>query len=124
MNRFGRVLPNVLRLCLFLRIDPIDRAAFPQGCSPRKSPLAQSKQIPLRPILVGPCIVGFWEYDPDKQRVVHATFAKTAARAALSSAAESLTAFLRDKLQHGRSFSLDTDAALDTRATLIGELSG
>ena len=93
--------------------------ALPVWGSTRKSPLAQSKQIPLRPILVGPCIVGFWEYDPNKQRVVHATFAKTAARAALSSAAESLTAFLRDKLQHGRSFSLDTDDELRTRTEQV-----
>lgn len=97
--------------------------ALPVWGSTRKSPLAQGRQIPLRPILVGPCIVGFWEYDPDKQRVVHATFEKTAARAALSSAAESLTAFLRDELQHGRSFSLDTDDELRTRAEQVLQVS-
>lgn len=99
-----------------------DRLLPVWGGGGRTSPLAGSKQIPLRPILLGPEVVGFWEYDPDAQRVVYALFAKSAAAVSMAQAAESLTAFLRDELHHGRSFSLDTDDELRLRTKQVQQV--
>ncbi len=91
--------------------------------------LGDARHASLRAIVVGGQLVGFWELSPTSGRVVHSLF-KSAPRAsglgatALRQAADDTRRFLLEELGHGRSFSLDTDAALDTRATLIGELSG
>lgn len=109
---------------LALLTDPAHHEqSLPVWGSTRTSPLAQSKQISLRPILAGPNVVGFWEYDPDARRVVHTVFEKSTSPAAITAAAESLTAFLRDELQHGRSFSLDTDDELRARTRQVLQAS-
>ncbi|HNN98248.1 MAG TPA: crosslink repair DNA glycosylase YcaQ family protein [Pseudomonadota bacterium] len=91
--------------------------------------LGDARHASLRAIVVGGQLVGFWELSPTNGRVVHSLF-KSASRAsglgaaALRQAADDTRRFLLEELGHGRSFSLDTDAALDTRAQLISELSG
>ncbi len=109
---------------LALLTDPAHHGqSLPVWGSTRTSPLARSKEISLRPILAGPNVVGFWEYDPDARRVVYKVFEKSTPPAAVAVAAESLTAFLRDELQHGRSFSLDTDDELRARARQVLQAS-
>lgn len=100
--------------------------AMPVWGSTRGSTLGDAKYISLRPLLSGPHLIGFWEYDPDAQRVVWATFHQSDSHttAALRDDAEPLTAFLRDELTHGRSFNLDTDDALRQRTTLVQQVSG
>lgn len=97
--------------------------ALPAWGAPGSSTLGQARHATLRTVLCGPRIVGFWEYDPDARHVVYATFDKSDQEPALSTAAESLTALLRDELKHGRSFNLDTDDELRTRTTLVQRVS-
>lgn len=82
--------------------------------------LGDAKHISLRPVLVGDRLAGFWEYDPDAQTVVTTTFSTPPK--GLKARAEELGQFLRGELGHGRSFNLDTDAALRERVALVGQI--
>ncbi|MEM6990723.1 MAG: hypothetical protein AAF721_09505 [Myxococcota bacterium] len=70
-------------------------------------------------------VIGFWEYDPDLERVVYGTLGAPprGAKSALAREAAAVTAVLRDELGHGRAFSLDTDASVQRRAAWIRGLS-
>lgn len=104
--------------------EPVQHGrALPAWGAPGSSTLGEARHATLRTVLVGPRIVGFWEYDPDARHVVYATFDKSDQEPALVTAAESLTALLRDELQHGRSFNLDTDDELRARMTLVQQVS-
>jgi hypothetical protein len=105
--------------------DPAQHGrAMPVRSGTRGSTLGDAKFVSLRPILHGPRLIGFWEYDPDARRVVAATFDKTdrGMATALRSGTESLAEFIRDELSHGRSFNLDTDDELRQRTTLVQEV--
>jgi hypothetical protein len=64
-----------------------------------------------RVVLHRGCIAGYWEWEPDAQRVVTATFRKMPADRAqeLADRADRLTAFISEQLGHGRAFSLDNE---------------
>jgi hypothetical protein len=100
--------------------------AVPVWGSSRTSTLGDAKYVGLRPVLCGPEVIGFWEYDPDGQRVVTSSFdpPARAVAAALREAGEALTALLRDELAHGRSFNLDTDDDLRRRTAFVQQLAG
>jgi hypothetical protein len=66
-------------------------------------------------------VVGFWELDPDAGEVVTKVFAKVPPRIHRSIADESadVARFVERELGHARSFSLDTESALRTRANAL-----
>jgi hypothetical protein len=89
-----------------------------------REPLAKSRHVLFRSVLAEGRIRGFWEYDPDAGAVEVRCFdqpSKKAARA-LREVAEATSAFLRDEIGHGRSFSLDTDDELRTRTAALRQL--
>jgi len=64
-----------------------------------------------RVVIDGGCISGYWEWDPDDERVVTGTFADLpAARARkLTERADAMGAFITEQLGTARAFSLDSD---------------
>lgn len=91
--------------------------------------LGDARHASLRAVVYGGQLVGFWELSPTSGRVVQHTF--DSARGLLKPAAarlrhvvEDTGRFLVEELGHGRSFSLDTDGALDSRASLIADMVG
>jgi hypothetical protein len=83
--------------------------------------LGASKHLANRAIVVGGRVVGFWELDPDAGEVVTKVFAKVPPRIHRSIADESadVARFVERELGHARSFSLDTESALRTRANAL-----
>ncbi|RMH16970.1 MAG: hypothetical protein D6696_16935 [Acidobacteria bacterium] len=71
-----------------------------------------------RALLWGERLIGFWEYDLDREEIVTATFEPlpAALRPALDEERRRLAAFIRDQLGNAQSFSLDTDDAVRRRA--------
>lgn len=63
--------------------------------------------LPSHAILDRGQIIGLWEYDPDEQAIVWATFGRVRDKA-LAAAVEETEAFVRDQLGDARSFSLDS----------------
>jgi hypothetical protein len=91
--------------------------------------IGDARHASLRAIVYGGQLVGFWELSPKSGRIAYFTF--DSARGAGGPAADGLQRaalqtqrFLLDELGHGRSFSLDTDGALDSRAGLIEGMAG
>lgn len=100
--------------------DPAQHGrVIPLWGSSKRSTLGEAKHISMRPILVGERLAGFWEYDPDRRQVAVGLFDGKKAPAQVLAEAEALGAFIRDELEHGRSFSLDTDEALRERAAFV-----
>jgi len=87
----------------------------------RGTTVGDARHMSFRSLVAGGRIAGFWEYDPEEEDVVFACFEPPdrATRERLEEEAAAVTAFLRDDLGHGRSFSLDTDEALAERAAAI-----
>ena len=85
------------------------------------STLGDVKHSTLRSIVWREKLVGFWEFDPDSEGIVHHCFDALgkAAQRKLAEEAEDLTRFIVDQLGHGRSFSLDKDDDLRRRAEQI-----
>lgn len=90
--------------------------------SSKPSTLGEAKHMSLRPVLIGDRLAGFWEYDPDRRQVAVGLFEEKNALPQVLHEAEALGAFIRDELEHGRSFSLDTDDALRERAAFVQSL--
>jgi hypothetical protein len=90
----------------------------------KDSTLGEAGHLSLRPVLCGDRIVGFWEYDPDKQQVVHVLFDRVprGTKTALRREAEALTTLITE-IGHGKSFSLDTDDDLRRRAAKLPTLA-
>jgi hypothetical protein len=65
-------------------------------------------------------LVGLWDYDPDSQQIVWATFEATSSR--MKRAVEETEAFIRDQLGDARSFSLDSPASRKPRLKALQEL--
>lgn len=90
--------------------------------------LGDARHAALRAIVYGGELVGFWELSAHDSRLVHTLFAAGRAAAGLVAevrrVAEDTRRFLLEELGHGRSFSLDTDGALDTRARWISAMAG
>ncbi|MBK6919142.1 MAG: winged helix DNA-binding domain-containing protein [Deltaproteobacteria bacterium] len=80
-----------------------------------------AKRMHMRAIVAGDRIVGLWEYDPDRGTIVTRSFGRIDGDHAdrIDAAAAALSAFIRDEVGHGRSFALDTDAALRERVAFL-----
>lgn len=103
--------------------DPAQHGrAMPVWGSTRGSTLGGAKYVSLRPVLIGDRLTGFWEYDPDRRQIAVGLFEQQPALPRILEAAESLGAFIRAELEHGRSFNLDTDDDLRQRAALVQRL--
>lgn len=106
-----------------------DRKVPLWGGRGRGERIGDARHASLRAIIYGGRLVGFWELSPTSGRITYFIFdsargAGGPAADGLRQAAEQTQRFLLDELGHGRSFSLDTDAALDTRAGLIEGMAG
>lgn len=88
------------------------------GGTRRPQTLGEANHVGHRSLLLGDRIAGFWEYDPRAGEVVCRAFdpVPRGLGKALKEQAAGVAGFLRDDVGHGRSFSLDTDDALHTRA--------
>lgn len=97
---------------------------LPSWDGKKKVALGQAAHLAYRPLVAEGRLVGFWEFDPASSEVVFGCFdgVSAATRRRLGDEAEATAAFLLDELGHGRSFSLDTDAALAERARWIRSL--
>ncbi|MCA9714726.1 MAG: winged helix DNA-binding domain-containing protein, partial [Myxococcales bacterium] len=85
----------------------------------KEEPLGAVNHLGHRPLLLGDRMVGLWEYSPRTQTVVARLFDGAPPRgtkAALATGCQQLAAFIRDELEHARSFSLDTDERVQARA--------
>jgi hypothetical protein len=86
--------------------------------------LGDAAHMSFRTVLADGLVTGFWEYDPQAKHVmVHwlrAAGRKTNQR--IEELAASTSAFLRDEIGHGHSFSLDTDLELRRRIALLRSL--
>lgn len=89
------------------------------------STLGEARNPRYRSVVAENRVVGFWEYDPDAEEVVVGCVDEpsAAARQAVDERAVALGEFIRDELGHGKSFSIDTDDALRSRAEKIRALA-
>ena len=83
--------------------------------------LGTARHIGHRTIVSSGRVIGFWEYDISAGRVVSWLFDAVgrADRKALDAECEAIAGFLRDDVGHARSFSLDTDEAVQKRANAV-----
>lgn len=88
--------------------------------------LSQAKHMSQRVFVVDGEIAGFWEYDPDTERIVIGPFSPLPAKAKklVAARAEGLAHFIATELGHARSFSLDTDAGVRERAKTVRLMAG
>lgn len=82
--------------------DDLDRA------TPGDKPLGGVPDLADHPIVDRGRIVGLWQYDPDRQRIVWWSFEPPEDEAALLAAVAHTEAYVRDQLGDARSFSLDS----------------
>jgi hypothetical protein len=84
-------------------------------------PIGEAKHITSRMIVVGDCLAGFWELDPDAGKVVTKTFdpLPSAQAKELAALAADVAAFLEDEMGHAKSFSLDAEEEIRKRAKAI-----
>ena len=87
----------------------------------KKVALGEAGHLAYRPLLAEGRLAGFWEFDPGPGTVVFGCFdpVSPATRRRLAAEAEAVGRFLAEEVGHGRSFSLDTDAALAQRARFV-----
>jgi hypothetical protein len=106
-----------------LLTDPRHHSRPAEAWGGAKGPqtLGTVRHLQNRSLLLGDRLAGFWEFDPDSGEVVTAPFEAWPASTSRSmrAAASELAAFIRDEVGHGRSFSLDSDAALRERARTL-----
>ena len=90
----------------------------------RQATLGQALHSTLRSIIASNQIAGFWEYDPQGRRVETFCFADLTSQLEqeVRHSAEQLGNFINIELEHGRSFSIDTDKALSERVRFIRSL--
>ena len=83
--------------------------------------LGTARHIGHRTVVAGDRVIGFWEFDIASSAVVCAPFAPVTGtlKAALEAECAAISDFLRDDVGHARSFSLDTDAAVQKRASAV-----
>jgi hypothetical protein len=91
------------------------------GSGGRPSTLGEAKHLGQRSVVAEGRLVGFWDFDPDARKVVHALFddVSAATRKKLAAAAAELGRFLADEIGHGRSHALDSDDELRRRAAWV-----
>lgn len=91
------------------------------GSGGRPSTLGEAKHLGQRSVVAEGRLVGFWEFDPDARKVVHACFDDVAAatKKKLAAAAAALGTFLADDVGHGRAHALDSDDELRKRLAWV-----
>lgn len=67
-------------------------------------------------------LIGYWEFDPDAQRIVWATFSGKRDKA-LQKAVEETEAYVRDQLGDARSFSLDSPKSRQPKLEALRKLA-
>jgi hypothetical protein len=67
-------------------------------------------------------LIGYWEYDPDHEQIVWATFARRPDKALKSAIAET-EAYVRDQLGDARSFSLDSPKSRKPKLEALRKLA-
>jgi len=77
--------------------------------------------LPHHAILDRGRLIGFWEYDTEKAKIVWATLEKAPAK--LHDAIERTEAFVRDQLGDARSFSLDSPESRGPRIAALKKLA-
>lgn len=106
-----------------VHVDPAhhDLPVDSWGGTKKPVTLGTARHIGHRTIVAGDRVIGFWEYDIASDSVVCAPFAPATGtlKGALDAEKASISGFLRDDVGHARSFSLDTDAAVQRRASAI-----
>ena len=80
--------------------------------------LGRLSDLPSHAILDRGRLIGLWEFDPEAQQIVWATFGATADKA-LRDAIARTEAFVRDELGDMRSFSLDSPSSRAPRITAL-----
>jgi hypothetical protein len=91
------------------------------GGSRRTTTLGASKHMMLRPLIARGALAGLWEYDPKARSVHVGAFAGRSKE--IRAAADETARFLANEIGHGRSFNLDTDAALVERPAEVRALA-
>lgn len=84
-------------------------------------PLGGISDLPSHAILDRGRLIGLWEFDPEAQRIVWATFG-IAADAALREAVRRTERFVRDDLGDARSFSLDSPKSRQPRLVALRQM--
>lgn len=105
--------------------DPVFHSMkVPSWGSQAKVSLGAARHLANRPVIAEGRLVGFWDYDPDAKKAVVGLFEAVSkdAKRALDEQAAGVSRFLSTELGHGRSFALDTDDALRTRAAFVKTL--
>jgi hypothetical protein len=104
----------LLRRDVLSLLDPADaaRSAFGNG-----QPMGGLSDLPNHAILDRGRLIGLWEFDPARGRLVWATFDPPTA--ALREAVARTEAFVRDDLGDARSFSLDSPESRGSRIAAI-----
>ena len=102
-------------------VDPGDGDVQVRGWGSGRAlvPLATAKHVESRTITTEGRIAGLWEWDPAGDEVVTSTLGRIDVGAVRDERA-SLRGLIRE-IGHGRSFSLDTDALVQQRATGLRE---
>jgi hypothetical protein len=87
----------------------------------RPSTIRESKHLASRSIVRGHTLIGVWEFDPSSGSAAWAAFDdQTAAESQrIDDAAQATGSWIADQIGHGRTFSIDKDAAVQRRATAL-----
>jgi hypothetical protein len=91
----------------------------------KPEPLGEASHILSRTIVVDGLVAGFWEADLRTKRASWHTFdaAPAALGKQITEATDEIVRFLLEDIGHARSFSLDSDEDVQTRADRITELT-
>jgi hypothetical protein len=101
---------------------PADHARPVEAWGPAKSAtLGSAAHVSQRTILAGGLLAGYWELDAAARRVVTGLFRplSTGESAELERLSRATADFLLDDVGHARSFSLDTDENVASRAQSV-----
>jgi len=102
-------------------VDDADRSR-PVVSDKTSAPLGTLVDLPSHAILDRGRLVGLWEYDPEAQQIVWATFDLKPDRA-LREAVDRTEAWVRDELGDARSFSLDSPKSRAPRLEAIRRMA-
>lgn len=88
--------------------------------------LGQARHMFQRAFVVDGGVAGFWEFDPDSEKIVVGAFSPLAAKMKklVAARAEELACFIATELGHARSFSLDTDDGVRERVKAVRAMAG
>lgn len=83
--------------------------------------LGTVKHIATRLVFYGNRLIGFWEYDLDREKVIWTGLESVSNKQkdAISAVAHDVGTFLKEQVGHARSYSLDNEEAIRKRAALV-----